>query len=171
MNVFDSPLPDVSKLAEFGRLIEYVVNGSFLSDLNRMTELRNELVKRQGALTAVEQANTDRAAAAIELEAARAQAEDILDKANAALSEVISKAENLNARETEFQATMTRETALLETRKQEADDAESRVAAALRDLNAQKQDIAERQAKLNADEQSLQTRAKAFQEKVAALSV
>lgn len=171
MQVFDSPLPDVSKLAEFGKMMEYVVNGTFQQDLADMLEVREELVKRQGAMTAVEQANADRAAAAAELEAARAEAKDTLDKANAALSEVISKAEDLNRRDNEFTANVVKYTDQLKVREQEVVDAETRVAGALRDLNAQKQVIAERRAQLEADEASLQTRAKAFQEKVAALSV
>lgn len=171
MNVFDAPIPDVSKLAEFGKMLQYVITGTFQQDLADMLETRDELVKRQGAMKAVDAANADRAAAAAELDAARTEAKDILDKANAALSEVIRKAENLDAEVNVFKVSVVRSTNDLAVREQAVIDAEARVAGALRDLDAQKQEIGERQSKLNADEQSLQTRAKAFQEKVAALSV
>ncbi len=170
MQVFDSPLPDVSKLAEFGKMMEYVVNGTFQEDLADMIEVRDELVKRQGAMKAVDEANADRAAAAAELEAAKAEAKDILDKAGAALSEVVRKAEDLERRDAEFTANVVEYTNQLKVREQEAVDADNRVAAGLRDLNAQKQEIGARLAKLEADEASLQTRLRAFQDKVAALS-
>jgi uncharacterized protein (DUF3084 family) len=170
MQVFDSPLPDVSKLAEFGKMLQYVITGTFQQDLADMIETRDELAKRQGAMKAVDAANADRAAAAKELDEAKAQAKDILDKANASLDEVIRKAEDLNARDTEFTANVVKYTDQLRVREQAVKDAESRLLGALRDLDAQKQDIGARQAKLEADEASLQTRVRAFQDKVAALS-
>jgi len=68
-------------------------------ELVRLTELRDELRKRQGALTAVEEAQKDRKAAEMELAAAKSQAAEMLANAKAAEGKVKAKAAALDERD------------------------------------------------------------------------
>ena len=58
------------------KFIEYIIN-QFPGDLKSMIEARDEMAKRQGAMSAVEAANADRATAKAELDAAQKEAKDL----------------------------------------------------------------------------------------------
>jgi colicin import membrane protein len=68
-------------------------------ELARLTELRDELRKRQGALAAVEEAQKDREAAGVELATAKSQAAEILADAKAADGSVKARAAALDERD------------------------------------------------------------------------
>jgi seryl-tRNA synthetase len=68
-------------------------------DLARLTELRDELRKRQGAMTAVDEAQKDRDAAAAELQSAKDQAAKLMAEAKEQAAKNAAKAAQLNDRE------------------------------------------------------------------------
>lgn len=142
----------------------------FLTDLGNMANLRDELAKRQGALSAVEAALADREAAAAELAAAKAEAADIVELAKDKLAKAKAKDE----------AAASRETAVADAEKATADkaraveaDLSGRLVACAK-VEAQQAAVAAtldaRATQLDADEAALATRVKDFQSKVAALS-
>ena len=140
-------------------------------DLAAMAQLRDELAKRQGALSAVEKANKDREKAAKVLEAATAEAATIVaDAQKVADANAVKKAE-LYVFETElvadrkaFAAETVAKTADLMTREQQVASREAAVVA----LQAE---YASKLQALDADRAALNARVKAFQDKVAALNV
>ncbi len=67
-------------------------------DLARLTELRDELSKRQGAMIAVDDALKDREAAAAELAEAKEQATSLIADAKVAEAKSKAKAADLDAR-------------------------------------------------------------------------
>jgi hypothetical protein len=80
------------------KFLEYIVN-QFPGDLKSMVEARDELAKRQGAMSAVEAAVADRAAASAELKAAKAEAKDLLADAKEKNAAATAKGKELDARE------------------------------------------------------------------------
>jgi len=113
-------------------------------ELARLTELRDELRTRQGALAAVEEAQKDREAAGMELATARSQAAEILADAKAAEGKAEAD-QALLARETAA-ASRERAVKLRET------------AAAAKD-----QSLAEAAAKLDAERDAFNAKVAAFQ--------
>ena len=140
-------------------------------DLAQMATLRDELAQRQGALTAVADANADREAAKAELAAAKAQAADLLADAKAKNADATAKKKTQDAREAKLNE---QEEAYLLAKT----SGEESVAAAEKALEAAKIRVTEyeatlndRAAKLDADRVALEIRIKAFQDKVASISV
>ena len=139
-------------------------------DLAAMASIRDELAKRQGALTAVNEAVADRAAAAKELAEAKEQAKALLDDAKAKNAKAAAKTAELNAQETAlkdaekaaFHAIAAREKDI-DSRMQVLVTREEQVA-----INAERNNA--RSAQLDAAEAALAARVKAFQDKVAAIS-
>jgi hypothetical protein len=139
-------------------------------DLAAMAQLRDELAKRQGAMSAVEKANKDREKAAKVLEAATAEAATIVADAQKVADTNAAKKAELYVLETEliadrkaFAAEAVAKTADLTTREQQVASREAAVAA----LQAE---YASKLQALDADRAALNARVKAFQDKVAALS-
>jgi chromosome segregation ATPase len=139
-------------------------------DLANMTSLRDELALRQGAITAVQDAANDRAAAKAELDAARASAADLL-------SNVYQQRNTAQ----DLASTVASDTAALITSRDEffkyRDDTEANIAkriasaeARAADLDVLSSKLAARSAQLDKDTQALEARVKSFQEKVAGLS-
>ena len=140
-------------------------------DLAAMAQLRDELAKRQGAMSAVEKANKDREKAAKVLEAATAEAATIVADAQKVADANAAKKAELYVLETElvadrkaFAAETVAKTADLVTREQQVASREAAVAA------LQAEYVSKLQV-LDADRAALNARVKAFQDKVAALSV
>ena len=140
-------------------------------DLAQMATLRDELAQRQGALTAVADANADREAAKAELAAAKAQAADLLADAKAKNADATAKKKTQDAREAKLNE---QEEAYLLAKT----SGEESVAAAEKALEAAKIRVTEYEAtlndravKLDADRVALEIRIKAFQDKVASISV
>lgn len=147
-------------------------------DLAAMATLRDELEKRQGAMTAVEDALKIKADAA----ALRAQAQSELDaarKETAAIShELKIKIDLADAREkaadqrdSDFEKRNREVNADLLARDKALRQREDTVVAAERDLSGREARLANGEAKLAADTKALDDRIKAFQSKVAALNV
>lgn len=153
-----------------GKLVEYIA-GQFPKDLAQMVKLRDEIAKRQGAMTAVEAANADRDAAAAELRKAREEAAGILAEAHADAASAKEKKRKQDGRETE----LVHREGQWESERRGAEQAlalrESVVATNESRLTALEASLSEREAKLREDRDALDARIKAFQDKVAALSV
>lgn len=140
-------------------------------DLLNLIAVRDELAKRQGAMSAVEDANNLRAAAAAALESAKADSTEMLAVARAELATAKVKFSALNARELELNA-----------REMAFDDASAKTSnnqsLAARSLVSREISVADREARLETGEAALTTAQKtldarvlAFQNKVAALTV
>lgn len=166
MNVFnDSPQIDY---------VDYFTN-QLPKDLAAMAQLRDELARRQGALTAVDDANKLRTEAAAILADAKAQYADLTSKAKAeydssiakikaAQSKLDSTLKELNAREKAFDDSYAVRVADLTRR-------ETNVAALDKELADKQSRLDLLDAKLTADRAALDARIKAFQDKVASLAV
>jgi DNA repair exonuclease SbcCD ATPase subunit len=161
---------DQSGVVDSAKLIEYITK-EFPGEFKRLIEARDELAKRQGALSAVKDAAADREAAAGELAAAKAQAKELLDDAKAANAESAAKAKDLTAREKALAAKEADFAA--EVRAKESDFEAAQQALYLREtaLNQTAAVQVEQAARMDAAELALNARIKAFQDKVAALSV
>lgn len=139
-------------------------------DLAAMAQLRDELAKRQGALSAVDKANKDREKAAAKLEAASAQAALIVAEAEktkqaAAIEKVKLDAQSATLEQAQkaFAAETAAKTVDLMRREQQVTNREATVAAI-------QTEYVEKLAALDEDRASLNARVKSFQDKVAALS-
>jgi hypothetical protein len=138
-------------------------------DLANMAALRDELAVRQGALSAAQDAVTDRATAAAELTAARSQAADLVAVAKDREEKSKAKAAELTARESAvtdsikaFDAASAERGTALSLREKASDTREARQQRIQADLDA-------KAAQLSADQAALDARVQAFQDKVAAL--
>jgi hypothetical protein len=132
-------------------------------ELARLTELRDELRKRQGALTAVEEAQKDREAAAAELATAKSQAAEILADAKAADGKAKAKAAALDERDaTSARAAAEANQALLE---RGAAVVDRERAVLLREAQAavKEQYLADAAAKLEAERNAFNAKVAAFQ--------
>ena len=166
MNVFnDSPQIDY---------VDYFTN-QLPKDLAAMAQLRDELARRQGALTAVDDANKLRTEAAATLADAQAQYVDLTAKAKteydssmakikAAQSKLDNTLKELNAREKAFDDSYTVRVADITRRETNTAILEKELADKQTRLNVL-------DAKLVADRAALDARIKAFQDKVASLAV
>ena len=140
-------------------------------DLAAMAQLRDELAKRQGALSAVEKANKDREKAAKVLENATAEAATIMEDAQKVAKanddkkvELSALEEALLVQQKSFASEMATKTADLTRR-------ESEVAARESTTRTDEANNATLHAQLKADRSALDARIKAFQDKVAALNI
>jgi chromosome segregation ATPase len=166
MNVFnDSPQIDY---------VDYFTN-QLPKNLAAMAQLRDELARRQGAMTAVDDANKLRTEAAAILADAKAQYADLTAKAKteydsamtkikAAQSKLDNTLKELNAREKAFDDSYTVRVADITRRETNTAILEKELADKQTRLNVL-------DAKLAADRAALDARIKAFQDKVASLAV
>lgn len=165
MNVFgDSGGMDADKF------LEYVAK-QLPIDVAAMVKAKQEMAKRQGALTAVDDAHKLRASAQAALVAAQDQAATILVAARAEAAEASSKMAEQNAREAAMSA---REAAFSTSSASQIADLirrESEVAARESTARTDEANNATLQAQLKADQSALDARIKAFQDKVAALNI
>ena len=152
------------------KFLEYIVN-QFPGDLKSMVEARDELAKRQGAISAVEAAVADRAAASAALEAAKAEAKDLLADAKDKNAAATAKSKDLDTREKAFNAGCASMEVVLQSKADAVAERERLASANETSLAAFQTRLEERSAQLDADRAVLDSRVKAFQDKVAALSV
>lgn len=138
-------------------------------DLATMAALRDELAIRQGALSAAQDAVGDRAKAAAELATAKTQAAEMVALAKDKNDKAKIKADELAARELDlanqikaFEISSAERDAALITREKTSDTREMQQKQTQADLDA-------KDAKLAADQATLNARIQAFQDKVAAL--
>lgn len=152
------------------KFLEYIVN-QFPGDLKSMIEARDELIKRQGAIHAVQAAVADRAAANAALESAKAEAKDLLADAKEKNAAATAKGKDLDTREKAFNAGCASMEVVLQSKADAVAERERRASANETSLTACQAKLEERAAQLDADRAVLDSRVKAFQDKVAALSV
>ena len=151
------------------KLIDYFTK-YFLLDLQKMVATKEELAKRQGAMSAVEQTLALKQAAEKALADARAQAEAMVADAKAldAKSKTVSsnaqaREKAVEAAEKAFEAASSAKQDELNAREKTLNDKEAYLLRVDAEVNA-------RNDALTNAEAALATRVKAFQEKVANLS-
>lgn len=140
-------------------------------DLARLASMRDELEKRQGALTAVEDSLADRAKARKELEDAKTEAADIVASAKADAAAAAKKKSDIEIRDKEQTTRETNFTAYVIDKEAELAAKERRLNSIQSDLDARKDTLDSLSSKLNAERAALDARIKAFQDKVAALNI
>jgi len=151
------------------KFLDYITT-QLSSDVATLVKTRDELAKRQGALTAVNEAVADRQAAAKELAAAKEQAKALLDDAKAKNAKSTAKAADLAAQENKLNALEQTKTEAFNALEKDIQNREQILATRESQVAAQANRNDERAAQLNATEAALAARVKAFQDKVAALS-
>jgi len=151
------------------KFLDYITT-QLSSDVATLVKTRDELAKRQGALTAVNEAVADRQAAAKELADAKEQAKALLDDAKTKHSRSAAKVADLVAREEKLAALEKSTTDALNAREKDIQNREQILATRESQAVAQANRNNERAAQLDAAEAALAARVKAFQDKVAALS-
>lgn len=153
-----------------GKLVDYF-SKQFLKDLGEMAALKAELEVRQGALTAVEDANKLRSDADAYATAKKAEADDNLIAAKLKNAEADVKKINLDKTIASFDLTAKTVNADLDSREKtltakliSLTESEAAVAKANEKLTAA-------QVALESDRATLDARVKAFQDKVASINV
>ena len=132
-------------------------------ELARLTELRDELRTRQGALAAVEEAQKDREAAGMELATARSQAAEILADAKAADGKVKARAAALDERDAASARAAAEADQALLARETAAASRERAVKLRETAAAAKDQSLAEAAAKLDAERDAFNAKVAAFQ--------
>lgn len=132
-------------------------------ELARLTELRDELRTRQGALAAVEDAQKDREAAGMELATAKSQAAEILADAKAAEGKVKARAAALDERDAASARAAAEADQALLARETAAASRERAVKLRETAAAAKDQSLAEAAAKLDAERDAFNAKVAAFQ--------
>jgi len=152
------------------KLVDYFTK-QFLKDLGEMAVLKAELEARQGALSAVEDANKLRADADAYAAAKKAEADDNLLAAKLKNAESDIRKINLDKTIASFEVTA-------KTVNEDLDAREKSLSGKLKSLTESEAAVAKANEKaeallatLEADRATLDARVKAFQTKVAALNV
>jgi hypothetical protein len=153
-----------------GKLVDYF-SKQFLKDLGQMAALKAELEVRQGALTAVEDANKLRKDAEDYAATKKAEADDNLTAAKIKNTESDIRKANLDKTLAEFEVTAKSVNAELDAR-------EKTLSAKLKSLTESEtavakatEKLASAQVALESDRATLDARVKAFQDKVASINV
>ena len=152
------------------KLIDYFTK-DFLKDLGQMAVLRDELAQRQGALSAVEDANKLRSDAEAYAQSVKteadinlAQAKEANDASKGLKKALDAKEADLNKREGQYEKDSSELSKAVEAQKKSVADAEASLAKTQAALQA-------KQDQIDADRAALDARIKAFQDKVASLEV
>ena len=151
-------------------LIEYIQK-QLPGELTTLVNLQAELAQRQGALSAVAEANADREKAKQILVDATAQADTMLSNAKATLADVKAKKETLDASEAALNARTTEFNASSEKQLAELDAQAKLQTAKAAALAKQQTQLDEATEALAQDRATLEARIKAFQDKVAAINI
>ena len=151
-------------------LIEYIQK-QLPGELTTLVNLQAELAQRQGALSAVAEANADREKAKQILADASAQADSMLSNAKATLANVKAKQQTLDALEAALTARTVDFNASSEKQTAELDAQAKLQAAKATDLAKQQTQLDEANEALAQDRATLEARIKAFQDKVAAINI
>jgi hypothetical protein len=143
----------------------------FLTDLGRMAELRDELAKRQGALTAVEDAIKVKSKADSYALTKQAEIDSLVEAAKVAKYEADALVVKLKADGKVFEAKVAATETALEAREKDVAGREKKAEANEATIARRNNEISVANDKLNADSAALELRVKAFQAKVAAINV
>ncbi len=135
-------------------------------DLAKMAALKDELEKRQGALSAAEAALADREKAKEELANAKLQAAQILSDADKKNTEAAAKKADLDARDKLTATNEANFAKFVSIKEAEIAKAESVIASWNADLSALEAKLADKSSKLDSDRAALEARIKAFQDRV-----
>ena len=153
-----------------GKLVDYFTK-QFLKDLGEMAVLKAELEARQGALSAVEDANKLRADADAYAAAKKAEADDNLLAAKLKNAESDIRKINLDKTVASFEVTA-------KTVNEDLDAREKSLSGKLKSLTESEAAVVKANEKaeallatLEADRATLDARVKAFQDKVASINV
>jgi hypothetical protein len=147
-------------------------------DLAQMATLRDELERRQGAMTAVDDANKAKLEADAILTSAKAEAEDLVKQtslqkqaADKLLAELNERQKVLDLKQIGFDNEIDLKNADLAKRTKAADKRDSTLVE--RELAVKEKEVnnAAKEAQLAQYQSELDTRIKAFQDKVSSLSV
>lgn len=149
--------------------VDYFTN-QLPKDLAAMAALRDELAKRQGALTAVEDANKLKAEAVALLAKAKAEAAELVTDANEANQKAKADAAEAKAKRAKDVAELADKDKALDAREKVVGQRERAVTAREEDVTKREAVVETAAAKYRADQDSLDERIKAFQAKVAALT-
>lgn len=160
---------DQSGSIDSAKLIEYITK-DFPGEFKQLIEARDELAKRQGALSAVDKALKDRAKAEQTLAAAEKQANDMLATAAAKLQDAAVQLADLEAKQTAFDKSQKEFAAAVKAKESDFNDREVQLIAREQSLANAQEVCNDKLAAVEADRISLNARIKAFQDKVAALS-
>lgn len=160
---------DQSGTVDSAKLIDYITK-EFPGEFKRMIEARDELAKRQGALSAVDKANKDREKAAAALAAAEAKASALLADAQAEALAVQAKQADLDVKTAALVQAQKSFDAESSAKAQELKDLAQQLAIREQRVAAMQEDYTAKLAALSADRAALDDRVKSFQAKVAALS-
>lgn len=151
------------------KMLDYITK-QFPGELATLIAARDELAKRQGAMSAVNAANADRTIAAKELADAKEQAAGLLSDAKIKNAEALAKKKVQDTRELELNARETDTADAFSARDKELSLREKQVQSQKDSLNAQEAKLFGDAAQLASDRAALEARIKAFQDKVAALN-
>jgi chromosome segregation ATPase len=143
----------------------------FLTDLGRMAELRDELAKRQGALTAVEDAIKVKSKADSYALSKQAEIDSLIESTKTAKYEADALVAKLKADGKNFDAKVAAIETALESREKDVAAREKKAESNEATLVRRSAEISAANDKLNADSVALELRVKAFQAKVAAINV
>ena len=161
-------MPSVSNDSPTINYVDYFTK-QFPKDLAQMAQLRDELEKRQGAMTAVADANKLKDDAKAYSEGIKAAADSLLEDTKAKNAEAISAVAAVKAQQKDLDAraaAFEKDSAAREKTLASRETAVENRAASLNDLDVKLQ---AKQAALQAAQEALDARVKAFQDKVAAL--
>jgi len=136
-------------------------------DLAKMAALRDELAKRQGAISAVEAALADREKAKDELATARAQIEILVAETKAAHDSAKKIKQTADARDKEVAKREAEFEKSMKAREDSVAAVETAVGTREIAVDSRERHLAEAQAKLEADRAALDQRIKLFQDRVA----
>lgn len=142
----------------------------FPKDLAQMAALRDELEKRQGALTAVDDANKLRAEADAYAAKIKADVDGLLSDARAEARRVADASATIDAEAKSFREEVEATQKTLAAREKEVAAREKTVASRMTALDAKDVELQNQNAKLVSAQVEFDARVKAFQERVAALA-
>jgi chromosome segregation ATPase len=152
------------------KMLDYITK-QFPGELATLIATRDELAKRQGALSAVNAANADRTAAAKELADAKEQAAGLLSDAKEQNAAAKAKKTAQDIREKELNARETDTASAFSARDKELSLREKQVQSQKDSLDAQEAKLFADSAQLASDRAALEARIKAFQDKVASINI
>jgi uncharacterized protein YgiM (DUF1202 family) len=140
-------------------------------DLAQMAKLRDELAIRQGALSAVSEAVNDREAAAVELSTAKESAKAVLAEVGAKSKKIADKLANAEALEKDLDERIAKFEASASAREKVVAQLEQRLALDSTRIMTEYDQLDKANKKLEAEKAILEARIKAFQDKVASITI
>ena len=159
------------------KLVDYFTKQLPL-DLAQMAILRDEIARRQGAMTAVDEANQAKIDADAYLAKAKAEAAELVSSANtqkqladAKLKELNQQQKDLDAKQISFDADIDFKNVTLDKRKKIADALDASLTKREIEVKAKEAVNTATETRLASYETELNSRIKAFQDKVTSINI